>query len=111
MTMTATTYQKRIIIYGNQFLDFFPVVRLFTVIVPVITPTWGRTENDGFMHKDDKDSEDGDSYGMSIEELIYSSSSYYAIVKPVTLTMILTVVFINDNSTRQAGEAAIQHQW
>lgn len=47
---------------------------------------------------------------MSIEELIYSSSSYYAIAKPVTLTMVLAalaVVIINDDATRAANEAAM----
>ena len=95
-----------------SFLTFsFPVVCLFCCCCCSHHTYLGRMENDGLMCKDDKDSEDGNSYGMSIEELIYSSSSYYAIAKPVTLTMILTVVFINDNSTRQAGEAAIQCQW
>jgi presenilin 1 len=58
----------------------------------------------------DDESEDEEEIDMSIEELIYSSTSYYAIAKPVALTMILSalaVVIINDDSTRQSGQAAM----
>lgn len=64
--------------------------------------------NDG--EDDDEDDDDEEDVDMSIEELIYSSTSYYAIAKPVTLTMILSalaVVFINDDATREAGQEAM----
>jgi presenilin 1 len=78
------------------------------------------TEQDGLMRRadsnDDDDSSDDNSQDsrngtmMSLEELLYSSSSYNAIAKPVTLTMILaalTVVFINTDETRAQGQAAM----
>lgn len=43
---------------------------------------------------------------MSLEELLYSASSYHAIAKPVTLTMILSalaVIFINTPATIEQG--------
>ncbi|GKY94224.1 hypothetical protein MPSEU_000388200 [Mayamaea pseudoterrestris] len=73
-------------------------------------------ERDGLMRADDDDSDDDDSegssesVGMSLEELLYSSSSYNAIAKPVTLTMILaalTVVYVNTDETLAAGQAAM----
>jgi presenilin 1 len=79
-----------------------------------------REEGDGLMRETPShdsyettgsdESEDEDEIDMSIEELIYSSTSYYAIAKPVALTMILSalaVVIINDDSTRQSGQAAM----
>jgi len=70
------------------------------------------SENDGLMRIDsDDDSTDSEEdYEMTIQELLYSSSSYYAIAKPVTLTMILsalTVVFVNNDQTRAEGEQAM----
>lgn len=53
---------------------------------------------------------DEEEFGMSIQELLYSSSSYYAIAKPVTITMVLAalaVVFINTDATREAGKEAM----
>jgi presenilin 1 len=47
---------------------------------------------------------------MSLTELLYSSSSYHAIVKPVTLTMTmaaLSVIFVNNKDTIQEGEAEL----
>lgn len=58
----------------------------------------------------DGDDDDDDDFEMNISELLYSSSSYYAIAKPVTLTMILTaltVCFVNTDETRAQGEAAM----
>lgn len=58
----------------------------------------------------DDDSDDDSEYAMSIQELLYSSSSYHAIAKPVTLTMVLAalaVVFINNDETREEGEEAM----
>jgi presenilin 1 len=79
-------------------------------------------EKDGLMRDaagetdDDQHSRASDStatsFGneMSIQELLYSSSSYYAIAKPVTLTMVLAalaVVYVNTEDTVAAGQAAI----
>jgi presenilin 1 len=47
---------------------------------------------------------------LSIEELLYSSSSFHAIATPVSITMILSalcVVYINTEDTIQQGEAAL----
>ena len=89
------------------------------------TKTLMTTEEDGLMMgtsaqkstingEDDEsnNSEDAlaEEYDMSLEELIYSSSSYYAIAKPVVLTMVLAalaVCFINDDITRQEGQQAM----
>lgn len=49
-------------------------------------------------------------HGMALEELLYSSSSFHAIVKPVTVTMILTaltVVYVNTEESIQEGEQAL----
>lgn len=65
------------------------------------------TENDGLMQTASEDSED---FQMSIQELLYSSSSYYAIAKPVTLSMVLaalSVTLINTDETREEGQAAM----
>jgi len=64
---------------------------------------------DGLLISDSED-EDDEEIGMTMEELIYSSSSYYAIAKPVTLTMILSalaVVYVNTDETRAEGEQAM----
>jgi presenilin 1 len=53
---------------------------------------------------------DDDTPEFSIQELLYSSSSYYAIAKPVTLTMVLaalSVCFINNDETRADGAEAM----
>jgi len=77
------------------------------------------TENDGLMRQNpscdtDETSETADSdergIEMTVEELIYSSTSYYAIAQPVTITMVLAalaVVFVNDDDTREAGQEAM----
>lgn len=59
----------------------------------------------------DEDEDDDESNEMSLEELLYSSSSYHAIAKPVSFTMILAavaVVCINNEETLEQGEAAMQ---
>jgi presenilin 1 len=57
------------------------------------------------------DDDDDDAYGeMSLTELLYSSSSFHAICKPVTITMVLAalaVVFINDEASRVSGQQAM----
>lgn len=59
----------------------------------------------------DNSDDDDDNYGeMSLTELLYSSSSFHAIVKPVTLTMILAalaVVCINDEASMAQGQQAM----
>eukprot|EP00561_Arcocellulus_cornucervis_P014180 CAMPEP_0185801542 /NCGR_PEP_ID=MMETSP1322-20130828/1485_1 /TAXON_ID=265543 /ORGANISM="Minutocellus polymorphus, Strain RCC2270" /LENGTH=624 /DNA_ID=CAMNT_0028497241 /DNA_START=43 /DNA_END=1917 /DNA_ORIENTATION=+ len=48
--------------------------------------------------------------GMSLSELMYGTSSYHAIAKPVGLTMILAAlatVYINDEATLAMGEAQL----
>lgn len=63
---------------------------------------------------DEDDEDDEEEFKISIQEILYSSSSYYAIAKPVTLTMILTalcVVFVNDVNSREAGEQAMSQAY
>uniref|UniRef100_A0A7S3P5N9 Presenilin n=1 Tax=Amphora coffeiformis TaxID=265554 RepID=A0A7S3P5N9_9STRA len=63
---------------------------------------------------DDEDEESQEEFGMSIQELLYSSSSYYAIAKPVTITMILAalaVVVVNTQQTIEAGEEAMSQAY
>jgi len=59
----------------------------------------------------DDEFDNEDDFGeMSLTELLYSSSSFYAIVKPVTLTLILAalaVVYINDESSIASGQQAM----
>lgn len=48
--------------------------------------------------------------GMALDELLYSSSSFHAIVKPVSITMVLSalsVVYINTRASIQQGEQAL----
>jgi uncharacterized membrane protein YgcG len=64
--------------------------------------------------EDDDDEMDGDDGFMSIQELLYSSSSYYAIAKPVTITMCLAafaVVVVNTDATRLAGQKAMSQAY
>jgi Presenilin len=60
---------------------------------------------------DENGDDDDDNYvEMSLTELLYSSSSFHAIVKPVTLTMILaalSVVYINDEASMAQGQQAM----
>jgi presenilin 1 len=64
---------------------------------------------DTYTDNDDSDDEEED-FDISLAELLYSSSSYYAIAKPVALTMILSalaVVYVNTDETRAEGEQAM----
>jgi Presenilin len=78
-----------------------------------------RTERDGILRQASSatDAEDDEDYDMTIQELLYSSSSYYAIAKPVTVTMVLAalaVVFINTDATIEQGQQAMAkayHVW
>jgi presenilin 1 len=67
---------------------------------------------DGLMVDTDNDDSDDEEENLeiSLAELLYSSSSYYAIAKPVALTMILSalaVVYVNTDETRAEGEQAM----
>jgi len=62
---------------------------------------------------DEEDGDDDDSYEeqeMTLQELMYSSSSFYAIVVPVSITMVLSalaVVYINNEATLAEGAATM----
>ncbi|KAL3803469.1 hypothetical protein HJC23_014017 [Cyclotella cryptica] len=50
-------------------------------------------------------------FSISMEELIYGASSFHAIVKPVSLTMILSslaVIYINTDQTKAQGEQTLK---
>jgi len=62
-------------------------------------------EDDG---NDEKDK------GISLQELIYGASSFYAVMKPVSVTMILaalSVIYINTDATKAAGERALEQTY
>ncbi|KAL7561480.1 hypothetical protein ACA910_010991 [Epithemia clementina (nom. ined.)] len=69
-------------------------------------------DDEVFRDEDDdhENDDEDDEPAMTIQELLYSSSSYYAIAKPVTLTMVLAalaVVFINTDQLQQEGQEAM----
>lgn len=88
---------------------------------PMMTTASHETDDDAAeeqqheLYEDEYDPEDDDndsteSVGMTIQELLYSSSSYYAIAKPVTLCMILAalvVVHVNSEALQEAQGAAM----
>ncbi|KAL3811151.1 hypothetical protein ACHAXA_001366 [Cyclostephanos tholiformis] len=52
--------------------------------------------------------------GISMEELIYGASSFHAIVKPVSATMILAAVavsYVNTEETKASGEVALDQTY
>lgn len=64
--------------------------------------------NDGTQQQPRTNS--GEDSTLSLEELLYSSSSFHAIAVPVTITMILSalvVIYINTDETIEAGEDAL----
>lgn len=67
--------------------------------------------DDGFDDEDNYSEESvEEDFEISVSELLYSSSSYYAIAKPVSLTMILAalaVVYVNTDETIENGEEAM----
>jgi len=76
-------------------------------------PNSGDSFEDEAQSRDSSDDKNG-AYAISLAELVYSSSSYHAIAKPVTLTMILaslTVVYINDEQTLRQGEEAMSEAY
>ena len=49
-----------------------------------------------------------------MQELIYGAASFHAVVKPVSITMILTVLavmYINTEKTKEAGEQALANTY
>jgi len=67
-------------------------------------------DDEGSTSSDDDEAAAPEEIAMSVQELLYSSSSYYAIAKPVTLTMILaalTASYVNNDDTRAQGQAAM----
>lgn len=65
-------------------------------------------EDQDYSDDDEEDDEDdGDEPPLSLDELLYSASSYHAIIQPVSATMILAAlasVYINTDASRQFGE-------
>ena len=58
-------------------------------------------------NSDTDSNEECDEAALSLEELLYSASSYHAIVQPVSFTMIfaaLASVYINNDASREFGE-------
>ncbi|KAL7529720.1 hypothetical protein ACHAXR_003119, partial [Thalassiosira sp. AJA248-18] len=52
--------------------------------------------------------------GISLQELIYGASSFHAVVKPVSVTMLLaalSVIYINTEATKAAGEQALEQTY
>lgn len=52
--------------------------------------------------------------GISMEELIYGASSFHAIVKPVSITLILAALavnYVNTEETKASGEAALDQSY
>jgi len=62
---------------------------------------------DSDSDEEDEDEEERDEPPLSLEELLYSASSYHAIVRPVSATMILAAlasVYINTEESRELGQ-------
>ena len=58
--------------------------------------------------------EEGEGRSISLQELIYATSSFHAIIRPVSITMILTalsVYYINTPATKAAGEKALDQTY
>lgn len=68
---------------------------------------------------DNEDKDEGEEGGrggrsISLQELIYATSSFHAIIRPVSITMILTalsVYYINTPATKAAGEKALDQTY
>ena len=62
------------------------------------------------LQQPEAEGHDSNDSNVSLEELLYSSSSYHAIAGPVTITMILSalaVTYINTEETIREGEQAL----
>jgi presenilin 1 len=82
------------------------------------TTDYLRQDNAEEVVGDDDDSEDDDEeesdLTISMDELLYSASSYHAIAQPVSLAMILSalaVVLINNDDSREAGQQAMANAY
>lgn len=114
--MSATDYKKMV---EDRPTDRYGSTAEMNNVINDPTMDDRNAHNDGLMrgsssdessYDDDHDDMSTDGEQMTIEELVYSSSSYYAIAKPVTLTMILSalvVVLVNDSATQEGNEAAM----
>jgi len=83
-----------------------------------LSPSRDPNTNDIFRDEPEVDEEDDDdSYEereMTLQELMYSSSSFYAIVVPVSFTMMLSalaVVYINNEATLAEGAATMANAY
>lgn len=66
--------------------------------------SYSTSGSEGDEYEDDYD---GEEPPLSLEELLYSASSFHAIVRPVSATMILAAlasVYINTEASRELGE-------
>ena len=75
-----------------------------------------QTANNNNASDDKDEGEEGEGVGRSIslQELIYATSSFHAIIRPVSITMILTAIsvyYINTPATKAAGEKALDQTY
>ena len=78
--------------------------------VGTMTNETSESRVDEFNENHSNDAKDKDDSSMSVEELVYGASSFYAIVKPVSLTMLLSslaVIYINTEESKAMGEEAL----
>ena len=67
--------------------------------------SYSTSGSEGDEYEDDND--DDEEPPLSLDELLYSASSFHAIVRPVSATMILAAlasVYINTEASRELGE-------
>jgi len=72
----------------------------------------GNTENE--MPDNERNTSRSTESGISLDELMYSTSSYHAIVKPVTMTMILAglaVTYVSTPSTKRMLQESMSNSY
>jgi presenilin 1 len=77
-------------------------------------PSYKNKNNDSHIVTATNNPEENNTKGISLEELIYATSSFHAIVQPVCITMILTALavhYINTPATKAAGEKALDQTY
>ncbi|KAL7435160.1 hypothetical protein ACHAXM_004484 [Skeletonema potamos] len=77
-------------------------------------PSYENNNNDSHIVAATNNPEENNTKGISLEELIYATSSFHAIVQPVCITMILTALavhYINTPATKAAGEKALDQTY
>jgi len=77
-------------------------------------PSYENNNNDSHIVTATNNPEENNTKGISLEELIYATSSFHAIVQPVCITMILTALavhYINTPATKAAGEKALDQTY